>query len=59
MKICLHVIYSNVQVDKRFSDSFPNGRNKEILYYHCFSSLVENLSLGRYKKTGGGWVGIN
>jgi len=41
-KMCLTETYSRVRVGKYLSDMFPirNGLKKEILYLHCFSTLL-------------------
>jgi hypothetical protein len=42
IEMCLTETYSRVRVDKNLSDIFPirNGLKKEVLYCHCFSSLL-------------------
>jgi hypothetical protein len=41
IKMCLNETYSKVRIGKYLSDSFPirNGL-EEILYHHCFSTLL-------------------
>jgi hypothetical protein len=52
IKMCLNETYSEVLIGKHLSDSFPiqNGL-KEMLYHHCFSTLLQNMPLGRCRKT--------
>jgi len=42
IKMCLTEMYSRVQVDKNLPCMFPirNGLKKEMLYHHCFSTLL-------------------
>jgi hypothetical protein len=42
IKMCLNEMYSNICTGKHLSDTFliQNGLNKEMLYYHCFSTLL-------------------
>jgi hypothetical protein len=53
IKMCLSETYSKVFIGKHLFDSFPiqNGLNQEMLYHHCFSTLILNMPLGRSKKT--------
>jgi hypothetical protein len=42
IKMCLKLTYSSVWVGKNLSNMFPirNGLKQEILYRHCFSTLL-------------------
>jgi hypothetical protein len=42
IKMCLNEMYIKVHVGKYLSDSFPiqNSLKQEILYFHCFSTLL-------------------
>ena len=42
IKICLEETYSRVWVGKHLSNMFPFSMvcNKEMLYHHCFSTLL-------------------
>ena len=42
IKMCLTETYHKVQVGRNLCDMFPvrNGLNKEMLFCHCFSSLI-------------------
>jgi hypothetical protein len=42
MKMCLNETYNRILVGKHLSDMFPvrNGLKKEMLYHHCFSTLL-------------------
>jgi hypothetical protein len=42
IKICLNEMHSRVYIGKHLCDSFliQNGLNKEMLYHHCFSTLL-------------------
>jgi hypothetical protein len=42
VKLCLNESYSRVWIGERLSDTFPirNGWNKEMIYCHCFSTLL-------------------
>jgi hypothetical protein len=48
IKICLNETYSTVRIGKNLSDKFTvqNGLKKEMLYYHCFSTLLWNMPSG-------------
>jgi hypothetical protein len=51
VKMCLNETYSRVRVGKHLSDTFPikNGLKKEMLYRHCFSTLLWNMPLGGFR----------
>jgi hypothetical protein len=53
IKMLLNEIYSKVYIDKHLSDSFPiqNGLKQGDALLHCFSTLLQNMPLGRYRKT--------
>jgi hypothetical protein len=42
IKMCLNETHSKVRISKHLSESFPiqNGLKKEMLYHHCFSTLL-------------------
>jgi hypothetical protein len=42
IEMCLDKMYSKVHLPKHLSDNFSiqNGLNKEMLYHHCFSTLL-------------------
>jgi hypothetical protein len=42
IKICLNGTYSKVRIGKYLSDTvaIQNGRNKKMLYRHCFTTLL-------------------
>ena len=50
VKMCLTKMYSRVRVGKNMSDMFPirNGLNREMLYRHCFSTLLWSMQLGGF-----------
>ena len=50
-KICLNKTYSQIQACKPLSDMFPikNDVNKEMLYYHCFSTLLLEYAITKVK----------
>jgi hypothetical protein len=47
--MCLNKTYSKVCIGKILSDTFPlqNGLGKEIIYRHCFSTLLQDMPSGR------------
>jgi hypothetical protein len=53
IKMCLNGTYSEFLIGKYFSDSFPiqNSLHNEMLYHHCFSTLLSNMALRRSRKT--------
>jgi hypothetical protein len=53
-KMCLNLTHSKVRAGKHLSDNFPmqNGlKKKEMLYRHCFSAFLQNIPLGRSRRT--------
>jgi hypothetical protein len=42
IKMCFNETYGKVRIGKYLSDNFPiqNGLKKEMLYCHCFSTLL-------------------
>jgi hypothetical protein len=53
IQMCLDETYNTVHIGKYQSDKVPiqNGLNREMLYHHCFSTLLWNMPLGRSKRT--------
>jgi hypothetical protein len=53
IKMCLNKTYSKVRISRYLSDMFPiqNDLKKEMIYRHCFSTLLYNVPLGRSRKT--------
>jgi hypothetical protein len=52
LKMCLNETYSRVPIGKKsnkFSLLFRMARNKEMLYRHCFSTLIWNMPSGGSK----------
>jgi hypothetical protein len=51
--MCLNEAYSKVRIDKNLSDKFTieNGLKKEMLYHHCFSTLLWNMPSVGSKRT--------
>jgi hypothetical protein len=45
IKMCLNETYSRVRIGKNLFESLPlrMALNKEMLYHHCFSTLVWNM----------------
>jgi hypothetical protein len=53
IKMCLNETYSKVRIGKHLSDSFPiqNGLKQDMFYHYCFSALLYNMPLRRFRKT--------
>ena len=51
IKMCLTETYSRVRVGKNLSEMFPirNGLNREMLYRHCFSTLLWSMPLRGFR----------
>jgi hypothetical protein len=55
--MCLSGTCSKVRIGKHLPDSFPmqNGLKQRDAYHHCFSVLLQNMPLGRCRKTRWDW----
>jgi hypothetical protein len=55
IKMCLNKTYSKAHIGKHLSYKFSiqNGLKQEILYHHCFSTLLLNIPLEGPEKPGG------
>jgi hypothetical protein len=53
IKVYLNETYSRVCIGKNLLRSLPlrMARNKEMLYHHCFSTLLWNMPSGGSKRT--------
>jgi hypothetical protein len=53
IKLCLNKICIKVRIGKQISDKFPiqNGMNDEMLYRHCFPTLLYNMALEKSRKS--------
>ena len=51
IKMCLTETFSRVRVGKNLSAMFPirNGLKQEMLYRHCFSTLLWSMPLGGFR----------